>query len=387
MTTIIVVVSIALLYIAFFSHGIADIFTFVAVTCIYITEYLNQYFNNYSKGINKFSLLVKGSLAAEVAGILLLALVFFMSYNGYLLSKVLSSAICTGYYLYALKFRFSFTLKKSAAWEIIRTGLPMQVLVVTWLFFYFSDRLVVLYALDNVSLGLYSIVSIISFPLVTYINSVHSVFLTKSTQIRTLTNSYEQTAELFLKLIHLQRKALGIILLGLVFATPILLTHFLPKFRESIIPAQFFCIGFSFYAMASGLGNLLITFNRTAMYIVITVVSSMLNLALGYLLVRSGYGLPGVAVSTAISYMIYSLCLFISSLKNDKKLSFRLMADIYSYNKPLLFAALIAIASMTLIEVMHLPVTVYYGLLSVVLLVSYPIIKDLLHNISSRIQA
>ena len=90
--------------------------------------------------------------------------------------------------------------------------------------------------------------------------------------------------------------------------------HFLPKFVPGLPAMKIYLIGTFFLLFSQFSYSFLITINRYLTNIPVVIVAIGINAALGVMLVKSGLGLPGVALSTVVSYFVYGIGMYAVAL-------------------------------------------------------------------------
>jgi O-antigen/teichoic acid export membrane protein len=103
------------------------------------------------------------------------------------------------------------------------------------------------------------------------------------------------------------------ITLPIIIISYLLIPHFvatfMPQYSQGILPSRILLIGLLFLPLAGGVANFLNTIDKQFYYLIIQAVTIIINLIIGTLFVRFGWGLTGVAWAGVITYFLYSFLL------------------------------------------------------------------------------
>jgi O-antigen/teichoic acid export membrane protein len=102
------------------------------------------------------------------------------------------------------------------------------------------------------------------------------------------------------------------IILGLIFifSTP-LVTTWLPAFSPGIPALKIFLLTSYFSSLVTFPANYIVTKEKQASLILFASIALIINVALNYIFLRLKFGINAVAWSTAISYFIYLIMVFV----------------------------------------------------------------------------
>jgi len=104
------------------------------------------------------------------------------------------------------------------------------------------------------------------------------------------------------------------ILVVVYVVLPFLVDWYMPAYRPGIEPARILLVGLGFIPLAGGVGNFLNTVGKQGYYLAVQAGAVFINLCLDVLFVKLGWGLNGVALGAAISYVLYTIILIIVGL-------------------------------------------------------------------------
>jgi len=87
---------------------------------------------------------------------------------------------------------------------------------------------------------------------------------------------------------------------------PHFVTTFMPQYSQGVWPSRILLVGVLFLPLSGGMANFLNTIDKQLYYMIIQAAAVIINIAIGTLFVRCGWGLIGVAWAGAITYFLYS---------------------------------------------------------------------------------
>ncbi len=277
----------------------------------YISNLINGFAQSFVRGVD----LVK---EYSIAGILqtffvvilnvVFLLVFKLKITGYLLAYTLGAFISVIYLLkicvertniHIRKLRYHSKLTK----EILMYSIPLVPNSVLWWVSNSSDKYFLTLFSGISDVGIYSV----AYKIPTMLSVFSSLFIT-AWQISSVEDfGSERTIYFFRniakKYLYLNTLATSILLL---FLKPISGFLFLNDFYSAWTVVPFLIVGYVYYSMSLFMGTIYTAAKKTKMVMTSTVVGSIVNIILNYLLIPLT-GIYGAAIATAISYVVIYL--------------------------------------------------------------------------------
>jgi len=102
---------------------------------------------------------------------------------------------------------------------------------------------------------------------------------------------------------------LGVAIIPTLAVAWLAIPAFLPEYEGALEPLTISLFGVLIYAVSSGFGNLLNSVGAQRQYLAVQLVAIFADIAMAVALLRAGFGLSGVATSTAIAMSGYSVLL------------------------------------------------------------------------------
>lgn len=270
--------------------------------------------NNYSgchqlyfKGQRKFVVLGNIKYVTSVIQLISVFFVYFFSYKGFLFAQVLFVFVPASIMHWVRDYPLRFVFYKKEFFETVRFGLPIAAQNIIETLYSTADRLLILSLIGITSVGFYSLATIITRPLSIMIQSFSTVFMVefiskaaKEKKTESLRLNYTIPGNTFLPLIPA-------FITIIVLFVPVFVSGLLDAYSEGTVPAQILIWGMYFQLTSGFFTNIIISVDKQKILPLILAVSSILNLAVGYLLIISGFGLKGVAYSTSFAYVTYNV--------------------------------------------------------------------------------
>jgi len=252
-------------------------------------------------------------ISAGVGGLSILSAILILTL-GYFSQDRLSGTLfglATAYILIVLfwffkgRYHYRFQVNWSAVRQSFSTGVPLLITGVLTSLFLSIDRWVIVSNLGAIMLGYYAI-GILASNLIGLIpGSIANVLYPKMlerfgasgnpTTLLSLLDGPVRAVVIFMSLL------IG----GSILILPFLIRFFLPKYLSSV-PFLGVLISAAFFLGATSVsGNFIVAINRQRLLIAIQIAAIFLALTLDFIAVSMGWGIIGVAWSTAFVYMVY----------------------------------------------------------------------------------
>ena len=293
-------------FIPFFDYETNLGIRFIAV--ILVMQQINLLYQMVLRSHGLFFLL---SVQQFYLGILTLIVVVSLTsvfgFTGFLLAQLIS--ICAMIIFLAvkvpLKIRPIFELAKVIS--LVKIGFPIMSIGLAYGMLTSIDRMMILRFLGKEQLGYYSLSIMATGILTLFPMTVAQV--TYPAMVRKYGESLDRLALRDLIFLPMRNVAwVMIILLALVyFFFPLLVEMFLSEYVKGIPALKITIFGVFFLSLVGGFANFMNTVGLQKQYLTIQGITIVILFVLNMVFISLGYGVIGVAVSTSITYVIYSL--------------------------------------------------------------------------------
>jgi len=300
---------------------------------IVILQQIFYFYQHYLRAEKKFSVMGKSLLVYSITYfIFILFFIFRLKLEGVFLSMFLAYFTVMIYFFRKGGFRVKIIIPNKIL-NLIKVGFPLLTMGIITLFFISIDKIMIIKFMDKLQLGYYSFAAIVAGIVGFIPQSIGNITFPY------LVERYgekEDKAHIknYLFQPTLILSYLMPIVIGLVFITaPVAIYYILPKYLPGIIPFKILICAAFFMSIALPASNFLITINKERKIILFQAISVILAIILNYIFIINGYGINGVAIATAISYLFYTLGIMIYSFNhyiNNKFIDYaKFFAEIY----------------------------------------------------------
>ena len=209
-------------------------------------------------------------------------------------------------YKYNKKVKLVFN--KSLYLHIIHVGLPITIIWWTYIIQSTTDRVICIWLLGKQLTGYYGLgVSFVSILLLVS-TSVSSILYPQMNK----KFGENEKKELLLPLVTNPAMIISIflpIIIALIYySLPLVYKYFLINYYPGLISAQILIIGSFFSSNTRNGANYLISVNEQKIFIRYVVIATLFNIIGNFSLVYLGFGINGIAISTAVSnFIIFTL--------------------------------------------------------------------------------
>ena len=203
----------------------------------------------------------------------------------------------------------------SRLWNAVRTGFPITIVFWIMIFGGSVDRLVSAYFLGKTATGYYGL-GLSFVTLILQISmSVNRVFYPKISE--SIGKGFDKQSLSKLVIIPAQILSLIVpVIMGvLVLMLPFIYQNFFPKYIPGIISAQIILLGSFFLCLAGNGVNFLIAHNRQSILLLIVLISTFFNVLCAIFLIKIGFNIEGIAISTVTATAILTTLVWKTVLK------------------------------------------------------------------------
>ena len=306
-------ISIYLIGVFIFSFFIHDALLRVAIRLmipIIFIQTIGGYGNVIAKGLNKYDFLSKiNYLSAIINAFIILPLTYFYKLYGVLYGMLIfNTIIAILYYKYA-NFGFRFAWNNLIVKRLLFAGLPLFLYDISSTIFSSIDRLIIASFETLKDVGFYSLGNMIAYPMFMLISSSSIVIFTHLNEKHGTKNDETIVKKHFEEPVKFISNLIPLIIGMIIIITPIFVKLFLPQFTEGIIAAIILIFAIFYKSTSAFINNALFIMNKQKITAFIFIVSGITNTILSYTSIKLGYGINGVALSTAFSFFLYNFLL------------------------------------------------------------------------------
>ncbi|MBE7532513.1 MAG: oligosaccharide flippase family protein [Chloroflexi bacterium] len=270
-----------------------------------------QFFQLRLKCLIRFHLMSMQQFAfAILLPLLALPLAYIWHVPGYVFGQAVTAVLLCVVIASTTSFRPSITLDWAKIQPLIKVGFPIMLAGLLYSVFTTIDRWIVLKYLGVSQLGHYTLailcVSVLSlFPAI-----IGQQMYPRMAFHYGETHNIRSLKPLVIKQSLIATAVTLPVILATYFLLPYLVHYMLPDYVIGIRPARILLVGISFIPLAGGVANFLNTVNKQMYYLIVQTTAIVVSFIFSFLLVKAGWGLQGIAMGTAASYILYT-CLLI----------------------------------------------------------------------------
>jgi len=235
-----------------------------------------------------------------------LGLLFFLKVQGILLGMMISQLILLAVIVFKGNLSFHLMIDRRVLWKLINIGFPIMILSSIFFLMRNIDKFIVIAMLGKTMAGYYGLAAFIS-SMVSYISySISTVLLPRMMYKYGKTGDAKNIEMYFTKPMIILTGFIPIIL-GIIYINiDIVVKLFLPQYIPSITVLHILIVSLFFSTIWGIPTNLLIALNKQKMFMLI--MSGILSfiIVLDIVIIKMGFGMNGVAVSTTFMFLIAS---------------------------------------------------------------------------------
>lgn len=316
---IILFVSLVLIIASFFIRNVSvnTINGLRIIAGIITLQQIFYFYQHYLRAEKKFSIMGKILLIYSIAYfIFIIPLIIKFRLEGVFFAMLLAYIMVISYLSKKDEFKLKIRFMPKKTVQLIKIGFPLLTMGIIMVFFISIDKIMIIKFMDKLQLGYYSFAAIVAGIVgfipqsISHITFPYLVERYGEKEDKAHIKNYLFQPTLILSY-------LIPIVIGLVFITaPVAIYYVLPKYLPGIIPFKILICAAFFMSITLPASNFLITINKERKIILFQAISIILAIILNYIFIINGYGINGVAIATAISYLFYTLGIIIYSFNN-----------------------------------------------------------------------
>jgi len=199
--------------------------------------------------------------------------------------------------------------------RLIRVGLPIAAVGLSYGLLTTVDRWVVQKYLGTTQLGYYSLTIVVGSVVTMLPKVLSDQIYPRMAETYGNTSDYRSLKRWIVGQIISTGAVLSLVVMVAFFALPPLVRVALPAYQPGILPMRISLIGFLFLPLAGAFGNFLNTVSKQMYYLAVQLFAIPLEIILSILLIRLGMGIEGVALAMAITSFLYCFALFLVGMR------------------------------------------------------------------------
>ena len=310
------VVSAVMVVVALFIENLSIRFSLLLMVLLFLCNQLYNYLEVYLKSDRRFKQMsYQQFMFAVIFPVIVIPLVVAYGLSGFILGQSIATLAISFFIIKAIPFNFRPKFDAQETIRLIKVGFPIMAVGLLYDLLRTIDRWVIATFLGIEELGYYSLAIMV-------MGSLTMIPMIIAQQI------YPRMAETFgrtlsysaLKKWIFRQAIMGIsvtvpLMIGVYFIFPFIVERFLPAYMPGIMAMKIILIGVLFLPLAGAFGNFLNIVDKQIYYMAVQGFAVLVNLGLNISFVKMGLGINGVALGTAITYVIYSFILLIIGIK------------------------------------------------------------------------
>lgn len=267
-----------------------------------------------------FTLLSKAVVFNSVAMLVFItAFTYLWGLRGIFFATLFATIASWLYIMNKTKYRLRFKLEASRLMDLVKVGLPILLVGIAYTFLISIDKVMIIRMIGPSELGFYSI-AILAF---TYANTFPKLFgiviFPSMQEAFGRTESKEHILGYVREPAVIMSYIFPALLAAAYFGIPVLVHYVLPKYVLGIGSMKILLIGCFFISLAPLAQNFAISINKQVVLIPMAIAAVFLGMGLDWWMIKSGYGINGVALGTSVAYFIYFTALFWYALRHCGK--------------------------------------------------------------------
>lgn len=306
---------------------------FLCMGIFLVLQFMHEYYLTYLKAHARFDLVTATNYVFLTAGfIITVPLLVWLHLYGLYISTVLAEVVALIY----LRIRLGRTMKFGWSGDVLREllskGMPIMLLNFSVALLATIDRVTVSWYLGTEELGHYGVAILAAGALMNVPGAAREVIETNVMRSADLMASEKLIEEYAINPL-LQTAARIPFLIGAAsLMLPPAIIYLLPQHVACIIPSQIMLCGVFFLALIYVTPIVIVAKNWELQSLLLMPAGLAANIGLGILSIHMGYGLPGVATVSSLSYfVVFSLLMIFlaSKFKDAGKIFLRRLPSIF----------------------------------------------------------
>jgi len=289
----------------------------VLVGCIIVAQQIFNFFRNYfiaSKDFVTRAFLVTIFPLANIILVIVLGIPFGL--KGVLLAILFANFIGVFYAVWKSRFRPKVRIKKDTLIRLIKTGAPISGNGFLALAVNSIDRLIILYLLPITALGYYGIAVMLKGLMDTLYRSAFMAIFPRISESYGRTDSVLALKDYIWKPIYVSAHLLPVLLGPMVILIDPLIRYVLPKYGQSIVPAQLIILASFFGCLQIGIINFFIAINKVYRVYHLRIMAIFFGAICIFIAINRNLAIRGVALAFVLIMAFLAIALLWAFLSN-----------------------------------------------------------------------
>jgi O-antigen/teichoic acid export membrane protein len=323
-------------------------FGLLAIAAMIPFEQQSQFFVRWQTSAHyDFATTTRLSLLRSVALLIVVVpLVVAFGIYGMIAGTLLVSALVAIVWHLKSPFSVRWVWSVDVLRELLRIGFPMLLVILAGSLIEMVDRMLILFLLGTVSLGYYGVTGLGGSSVYGFLAQAGSAMSPHmAAEMGRSADAPSALGRYLLKPTLFFATAAAFFTLSLMFIVPLIVRRFIPHYAPGIPAFYAYVPGFFFLAIiitANNIVNLvLIARKRQRMFLYVQGLALICEVGFGYLFIRVGWGIVGVAAASTLAYALYggTTLILACTLVFPAKVSLRFIADVMT---PIIYCGAIA---------------------------------------------
>lgn len=312
--------SLGILVYAFAAHHDTPVkLGLVTLSVLMIINWYDEFYAVHILSSQKFRLLTsKNYIESTVSLVLSASLLYFLSIYGLYISITVTGIIILVYLRANHSLEKHYRFDAGLFLDSVKKGFPIIIFGFSVVLVRTSDSILISSFLGNRMLGFYGI-AVALFDFLMQIPGASRDVLEPKLMESLSRNSVEESFRAyFLKPLFSTAYLIPLLIGPAFFTIPLFIKLLLPKYIPGIMPAQIIIFGVYFFALSFISRGIIVANNWQLKTLYITFSVLVLNIAVSITLIKTGFGIEGVAVSSNIAYFMLYIGLTVFILRKYK---------------------------------------------------------------------
>jgi O-antigen/teichoic acid export membrane protein len=301
------------------------VFPLQIIAVVVFLQLIFYYLFSLLRADSRFKLVSQGVFAFSILStvlILLLAIGFTDHLLGALIGMGTAYLLVVVYLFVEGKYRFTFNMELRSIRSAFVFGVPLIIMGFLEAVLLSVDRWIIVWNLGETSLGYYAL-GIMACTMIALVpGSIASVLYPRMLERHGACDNPFVLRSLFVGPTRALMALMSVLIGASVLILPFLIRFFLPKYIPSVTVSSILLAAAFFYSSSFIPGSFLVSINKQKHLIQIQVAMILLALILDLAVIYIGWGIVGIAWSTAAVYTGYGCgCLFLAAYYGFEKRS------------------------------------------------------------------
>lgn len=287
-------------------------FGLLGTAALVLLNRLNNLLIALLRAYQYFDVASRQMIATSLVNAILIAV---LSYNyrmyGFMWAMGLSLAFNILIIIGCRIFTFSWRFNQRMIKQLILFGIPLMSIGMINAVFLSADKILIGYYLGMTELGWYGLALMGAQYLCTFPNSAAIVFVSHLHKRFGAMQTAESLQSYLRDTVDLFSAIMPCLIATAFFLTPYVIVSALPEFESSIVPARILLLCSFFSAIHQPYADFCVAVRDNRRILTLYVIVCPLVFILGWLAIRAGYGITGVAAATFLSIYIRFVAVFV----------------------------------------------------------------------------